>query len=167
MKNLSSKHISSGFTILELLVVLAIIGTLSVLGTPVFQNWNTKSSFESAINDLYSSLTSARLDSFARGVSVRVNTTKSDDQYTITSYYLDSSIASCDLGQSWTQNEQKVINLNSNFVITGSGLGNICFYRDGTSTGGNFSIDEKTGGTELGTADISVTLATGFIDVIR
>lgn len=168
MRKLLNNHISeNGFTLLELLVVLAIIGTLSVFGTPLFQDWSTKRSFDAAINEIYSSLTDARLDAFNRGVSTRVQTTKNGDEYTVTTYYLDSSLESCDTGLNWTESDQRSVDLNSNFTITGSGIGNICFYRDGSSTGGSFSIDQKDGGTELGAADISVTLATGFIDVIK
>ncbi len=171
MRNLLNRRTSNiskdGFTVLELIVVIAIIGTLSFLSAPLFQSWGSKRALDESINEFYSVFSSARLDAFARGVTIRVGSSKTNDDYTLTTYYLDGPTESCDVGLSWTQSSQRIVDLNSNFVVTGSALGNVCFYRDGTSTGGNFSFDQKNGGTDLGSADVTITLATGFIDVIK
>lgn len=171
MKNQSMKHINitqnSGFTVLELVVVLAIIATLSVLGNPLYQNWGAKRSLDSTANEIYSELNKARIDSFSNGLSTRVLTSKNENEYTITRYILDSSQESCDVNLNWAEESQKTIEVNNNFTITGTGIGNVCFYRDGTSNGGSFSIDQKNGGSDLGNIDIMITLATGFIDVIK
>jgi len=169
LKNLTKNQRidQAGFTLLELLVVVAIMATLSVFATPVFQDWGTKRSFDSSVKEIASALKKARNESGSRDLTVRVLTSRSDDTYTITSYTLDSNLASCDTSLNWTQLEQKTINMNSNYLITGSGVGNICFYRDGSSSGGNFSINPKATGSTLEKVDISVILATGFVDVIK
>lgn len=156
-----------GFTVLELLVVVAIIATTLLFAYPTLQTWNNRKSLKSSVNDFYSAITEVRMQAMARSTTTRVLTSASGDDYTFTSYYLPTASSSCDASDpNWVQIKSQVIEINTNFQVTGSGLGNICFFRDGSATTGSFSFDEKDGGTDLGSADIDVIMATGFVDYV-
>lgn len=165
MKNLYNNN--SGFTLLELLAVLAIIAVVALFGLPTIQEWNSKKSFGKTVNDVYSILSNARLEALGKSTIVKVATSRSTDTYTITVSYNASASAACSAAGGWTQIESTTLNVNSNFEITGSGIGNVCFLRDSTSTGGVYNIVQKNGLTNLGNTTINVMLATGFIDVAK
>lgn len=166
MKSPCNKY-EYGFSLLELLAVLAIIATVSLFGLPAIQEWNAKKSFSRSINDVYSFLARARLEALSRSTTTKVVTSASGDNYTITSYYNSAAVTSCATAGGWTQIESTTISMNSNFNITGSGIGNVCFYRDSTSTGGVYTFSQKNGQTNLGSGSINVVLTTGFVDVTK
>lgn len=166
LKNDASLN-ENGFTLLELLAVLAILAVVSLFGLPAFQDWNAKRSFHKSINDIYSSLSLARLQAFTRNTTTKITTSASGDNYTLTIYSNATSVTNCATTTGWTSIDTTTIRLNTNFQITGTGIGNVCFFRDGTSNGGVYNVTQKSGQTDLGTAVISVILATGFIDVIK
>jgi len=165
MKN----HYSSaqaGFTLLELLATLAIITTLSLFSLPVIQEWNAKRYFQRTVNDIYSSLANTRIEAFAKSTTTKITTSLTGGIYTIQMFYNDTNnSASCASSNGWVQFDTTTISISNNFEITGSGIGSICFFKDGTSSGGSFNITQKDGGTELGNSSIDIFMATGFIDV--
>jgi prepilin-type N-terminal cleavage/methylation domain-containing protein len=166
MKSLCNKY-EQGFTLLELLAVLAIIATVSLFGLPAIQEWNAKKSFGKSVNEFYSGLSRARLEALEKNTVTKIVTTRNSDTYTVISYNNSSASAACNAAGGWTQIESMTVNMNSNFEVTGSGIGTVCFYRDGTSSGGIYNIAQKNGQTNLGNASINVILATGFIDVTK
>ncbi len=149
------------------MTVMAIIATASILAIPYFQEWGAKKSFEKSINEIYSELSQTRLEAFSRGTTTRITTSRDNDEYTLIMYYNDTPVDNCAAAGGWNVIKTTALEFDTHFEATGSGIGNICFYRDGTSTGGAFSIDQKDAGVNLGSADISVVLTTGFIDVIK
>ncbi len=157
----------AGFTLLELMAVLSIIAVVSLFGLPAFQDWNAKRSFQRSINDIYSSLSRGKMEALTRNITTKVNTSQSGDAYTLTTYYNATAVTNCSTTTGWTSLDVLTTNLNSNFQITGTGIGDVCFFRDGTSSGATYTISQKNGQTDLGSGVISVILATGFIDVTK
>lgn len=155
---------NKGFTILELIVVLAVIATASVVVYPSISKTASRKDFVNSVKTFQTELSNTRLNAFSRGVTTRINTSQSGDVYTVTSYYSNSNPTSCAASGTWTQLNSVAVDVNSNFQVSGSGIGNICFYRDGTSSGGSFSFSQKDAGTEIGAATINIYLSTGFID---
>ena len=164
MRNLSKNN---GFTLLELLAVLAIIAVLTLFALPAFQDWNAKKSFDKSMNDFYSTISQARLQSFVKNTTTKITTTKNSDDYNITIAFNATAVTNCAAAAGWTVLETSTISLHSNFEVTGSGIGDVCFFRDGTSTGATYNIAQKNGQTDLGNGTISVILTTGFIDAVK
>ncbi len=158
---------NSGFTLLELLAVIAIIATASLFAMPAFQEWNAKRSFDRTVNDLYSYVTAARLQAFTKATTIRVSVSANGDNYTVVSYSNSSSSSTCTTASGWTQLQSNVITVDSNFQITGNGIGSVCFYRDGSSSGGIYNVTQKNGASDLGNTTINVVIATGFVDVTK
>ena len=156
-----------GFTLLELLAVLAILAVVTLFGLPAFQSWNAKRSFDRSTNDFYSLISQAKMQAFIKNTTTKINTSVSGDNYTITLYSNATAVSSCSTSSGWTTLETTTITLNSAFQVAGSGIGNVCFFRDGTSTGATYDITQKNGLTDLGSGSITIILATGFIDVLK
>ncbi len=151
------------------MVVVAIIGTATLFAVPTIKDWQVRNSLDESINNIYSSLVEAKQVAFAKNTTSRMLVTRSGSSYTINVYSLPTPSSACNaaLG-TWVTLKTQTLKLNGNFNITGSGIGNICFYRDGSSSGGAFAFRETTGQAIYNmSADIAVIIATGFIDLVR
>ena len=71
-----------GFTIIEIIVVLAICGILAAIGTLSFSKMTTKANIESQIKQMYSDLMTARIEAMDRTTSHFV--TLNANQYSVT-----------------------------------------------------------------------------------
>ncbi len=58
---LEKKKKNSGFTLIELIVVLVIIGVLSIIAIPGFLSWRTDMYLKAAARDLYAAMQEARM----------------------------------------------------------------------------------------------------------
>lgn len=73
----------SGFTLIELVIVIAVIGVLSTIAIPNFMSWRTNMYVKAAARDLYSSMQNARM------IAIKTNSTIAIIFDTINSrYYL-------------------------------------------------------------------------------
>ncbi|MBM3222639.1 MAG: type II secretion system protein GspH [Candidatus Tectomicrobia bacterium] len=61
-----------GFTLMELMVVLAIMGTIAVAATPALSRWSANLRMDSATNELASTLQLARIKAISQNASIRV-----------------------------------------------------------------------------------------------
>ena len=170
MKNLCRKLTKidkRGFTLLELLVVFSIIAVASIFTAPYFQDWNRRSSFENSVSEVTSLLYDAKNHGLLKSTTVKIVADKNGDDYNFEIFEAATPITDCTATTTWTSITNSEVSLNPNFEILEGSLNDICFFRDGTTSGGAFNFRQKNGNTDVGIADISVTIATGFIDVIK
>jgi len=154
---------NKGFTLLELLVVVGIIGVLSLFTAPYMSIWNNRSSFENSVLYFKNILNTAKLESLNRNTATKIIITKTNDNYNFKTYYSSTPVTSCTAIATWNLITNEDFEMDSTFEA--SGLSDVCFFRDGSSSGTNINIAQKDGEVDIASATISVLVATGFIDV--
>jgi len=63
----------SGFTLIELVVVIAVLGILTAVGVPNFLSWLPKYRLKTAARDLYSNMQLAKLSAIKNNAEQRIN----------------------------------------------------------------------------------------------
>lgn len=118
-----SKQLNNGFTLIELMLVIAIVAIVAVLAVPSFNSSFDRKRVSGAAEKLYENLQLARSESITRfrQIHVRFNTTGSTWQYGV------SQNAICDL----TQTNPTAANANACLLVVDDGDGNV---DDGTAT---------------------------------
>jgi prepilin-type N-terminal cleavage/methylation domain-containing protein len=169
--------LAKGFTLLELLVALAILAiVITVARSPDLDMSNAKTSFQNTTQTLKSSLSTLRNQALSMGTTTRMAIAANNGVYTITTFSSPAPVNNCTNAGAWTQLSSNVINVHGLYQITGAAMANTCFYRDGTSSGGVFTIapillgitpqaQSNAENTQLKQAVITVTIATGYLDV--
>jgi prepilin-type N-terminal cleavage/methylation domain-containing protein len=156
-----------GYTLLELIITVAIIGLAAKFMLPGMDGWTLRRAFNNALGDLERDIITASQEAEMRNTTVRIFMVRAGDTYTITTFFSTDNPPPtvCAANGNWTTLTTRTEKLNSQFEITGNGVGNVCFYRDGSSSGGTYNLGQKDGGTNYGSAVVGVTLATGAPDV--
>ncbi len=72
MKKGAFLHARQGFTLLELMVTLAVVGVLAVMAAPALQSFATRSAMKALEDDFTKTMTRARLDALSRNTCVSV-----------------------------------------------------------------------------------------------
>jgi prepilin-type N-terminal cleavage/methylation domain-containing protein len=122
-----------GYTLMEILVVVAIIGTLTMVTVPNFISFYRSNQLKSALRQFGTDVRSARAKAVTTSSIVRItfNEAKTPGTYSIEQ--------STDSGKNWTRLKQrgltgKALFKNGNFVdVYGDKLPDIVFLRDGTA----------------------------------
>ncbi len=156
-----------GFTLLELIIVLAVIGLVSTVVGTGMENWTTKKTYKNTYDQLVYEINTAKGTAQLRSTTSRITTAgTAGGDYTVTMYISATPVTTCSTAGAWTLVSTKTVEGSLSYQITGTGIDNdMCFYRDGTSNGGTFVISPIEASTTLTTATITVTIATGFLDV--
>lgn len=156
-----------GLTLLELIITLAIISVVIVFAVPNLEDTKIKKEFRGYYDLLNQMIVTARITAIGQSNTVRFLVEKNNDEYTLTVLLYDGPdpIGPCNNTGTWTQINQQVATLNSRFEITGNRVGtNLCFFRDNSSNGGSYVIEQKDNGTNFGISNINIAQATGYID---
>ncbi len=121
----------SGFSLVELVVVIVIFGFFMALGSPAFSTWQKKHTVEDQIEKLYSNLQFARMKAYAEKVTWGVclkndlNATICDNSPFIRAYEIRSDKnLDGDIIDAADANPQSMVSLK--FPITGS-INNVHF----------------------------------------
>ena len=75
----------SGFTVIELIIVIAVLGILTAVGVPNFLSWLPKYRLKSAARDLYSNMQLAKLSAIKNNADWAIVFNLATDQYQVCS----------------------------------------------------------------------------------
>jgi prepilin-type N-terminal cleavage/methylation domain-containing protein len=67
------RGLEKGFTLLELMIVVAIIGVASIIGLPNYISWNARHQLRQATSEIQNQLSLARVSAMSRNSVVTVN----------------------------------------------------------------------------------------------
>ena len=95
-----NKNQTNGFTLIELMITIAILGIVLMVGIPSFSSSIKKNSVASTINDLQSALTEARNEAVTRGITVSM--CSSNDQASCSGAWEDGWILFSDKNKDGT-----------------------------------------------------------------
>ncbi|MDO8812680.1 MAG: GspH/FimT family pseudopilin [Gallionella sp.] len=132
----SRRHAESGFTLPELLIVLAVAGILAAIAVPSFQSLTQSQQVKNASFELFSNLSLARSEAIKRNANVTV-----------------APLVAGDWGQGWAITSAGGESIRSQAALKGvsivpGGAGSVVYARNGrASPAASFQIDASTGAT--------------------
>ena len=147
----------SGFTLIQLTIVIALLAILTAVGVPNFLSWLPKYRLKSAARDLYSNLHLAKMSAIRANKDCMVKYYKNPDRYMVD--LLNKTIRLSDYKSGITfcgPNSQTfavaVITFNSRGSSNSgyaylSNSGNTAYYRVGPLTSGAIKLQKWNGGT--------------------
>ena len=147
----------SGFTLIELAVVIVLLAILAGVGIPNFLSWLPKYRLKIAARDLYSNLHLAKMSAIKANKDCRVNYYSNPDRYKVD--LLNKTIKLSDYKSGITfcgPNNQKFAVPTITFNSRGTGnsgyayltnSGKTAYYRVGPLTSGAIKLQKWGGGT--------------------
>ena len=147
----------SGFTLIELAVVIVLLAILAGVGVPNFLSWLPKYRLKIAARDLYSNLQLAKMSAIKANKDCRVNYYTNPDRYKVD--LLNKTIKLSDYKSGITfcgPNNQKFAVPTITFNSRGTGnsgyayltnSGKTAYYRVGPLTSGAIKLQKWGGGT--------------------
>lgn len=155
-----------GLTLLELLITIAIMGAVFAVGSRGgLGSWGTKKTAQNTVKELRDEIKTLRNHAMSKNTTSRMVLINTSDVYTITTYTSTTPTMTCSSAGTWNVViNAREIEVADSYEITGGGMINTCFYRDGSSSGGSFVVAPQSGATGT-TTTLDVTISTGFIDV--
>lgn len=147
----------SGFTIIQLAIVISLLAVLMAVGVPNFLSWLPKYRLKTAARDLYSNLQLAKMAAIKTNGNCRVMYHKNPDQYSIT--VLNRTVVLKDYGSgvsfqgpSSETFARAIITFNSRGTSNSgyaylSNSKNTGYYRVGPLTSGVIKLQKWVGGS--------------------
>ena len=147
----------SGFTLIELTIVIVLLAILAAVSVPNFLSWLPKYRLKSAARDLYSNLHLAKMSAIKANKNYRVKYYKNPDRYMVD--LLNKTIRLSDYGSGITfqgPNNQTFAVAAITFNSRGSSnsgyaylsnSGKTAYYRVGPLTSGAIKLQKWSGGT--------------------
>jgi prepilin-type N-terminal cleavage/methylation domain-containing protein len=155
-----------GFSLLELLVTLTVLGaaiTFTVRAT--MQDSVKRKEVQNTATKIRDEIVMLRDKAISMNTSSRMVISSSSGVYTMTTYTSPTPTTTCNGSETWTTVFTQTVDIVSSYQITGTALSNLCFYRDGSSSGGAIIISPIVAAVGDKTTTIDIMTATGFLDV--
>lgn len=135
LKTPTERLASSGFTLVELMITIAILAILALAAAPSMQGQIAASRVSTATNDLLGTLAHARSEAVRRGTTITVTPTGGDWK------------------KGWTSTAGRNASAQASDIQFDNAISSIAFSSDGTST--------VTGGTSPNTGLITISSTSG------
>jgi type IV fimbrial biogenesis protein FimT len=115
--NTNHKHSARGFTIIELITIMAVLAILLTVGIPAYMNWMPDINLRSAVRDIKSDIELAKSTAIRQNTNCALvfDTTTTPDSYTV---FLDN--VTTNLVQDGGETLLKSVNMPKNVTMTGA-----------------------------------------------
>lgn len=154
--NIMAKKCESGFTIIEVLVAMIIIGIMASIAIPGFSRWLPGYRLKTAARDLYSNMQLAKMEAIKTNTNCSINLSTGTDQYTVSC--LNKTIVLSDYGSGVQFQGPAGETSTATITFTSRGFCNIgtvylsndnnsAYYRMLTSPYGGLKIQKWNGAT--------------------
>jgi len=147
----------SGFTLIQLTIIIALLAILTAVGVPNFLSWLPKYRLKRAARDLYSNLQLAKMTAIKSNKDCMVKYYKNPDRYTVDLLNKTKRLSDYKSGISFCgPNNQTFAAATITFNSRGTGnsgyaylsdSGNTAYYRVGPLTSGAVKLEKWSGGT--------------------
>lgn len=147
----------SGFTVTELIVIIALLSLLTTVGVPNFLSWLPKYRLRSAARDLFSNLQLAKMEAIKTNRNCSIGYQKNPDRYAITLLNKTVMLSDYKSGIRFEgPNNQTFSVANITFNSRGTSnagyayltnSGNTAYYRVGPLTSGVIKLQKWSGGS--------------------
>jgi prepilin-type N-terminal cleavage/methylation domain-containing protein len=149
---------NSGFTLIELMVVIVVTGIFIAIGVPNFMSWLPKYRLKSAVRDLYSNMQLAKMTAVKSNQNCTVTYSTDPDQYVL-SGALSKTVVLGDYGSGINFNgpgsetfAAAIITFNSRGTSNSgyaylSNSGNTAYYKVGPLSSGVIKLQKWVGGS--------------------
>lgn len=141
-KKKTAKTAAAGFSLLELIIVIAILAIIMGIALPEFAAWRQSAKYKQAADGVLSALRTARHNAVTQNIQNRVEFNPVGNRYRITQgdrAYNSSTWAT--VKQDWTTLPSEVVMMTGN-CTTNNDL-NVPFSPDGSASAGTICIDDS------------------------
>ena len=168
------KHKIAGFTLIELMITIALAGILAAIGLPSFTDTISRSRLTTNINELVASMNFARSEAVKqnRSITVRKSGTEWEEGWTIFVDMNGDGVYDADgvdntLGTADDETELRIHEaLPSHFTLRSTGINRVTYRASGQSGNGSFVLcDNKDGNNapEAWTSRLMIINAVGRV----
>ncbi|HIC40085.1 MAG TPA: prepilin-type N-terminal cleavage/methylation domain-containing protein [Piscirickettsiaceae bacterium] len=148
---------AKGFTLIEIITVIAIIGVLAAVLTPNIGSWVGKSKLRTGADELQQLLAFMKGESLSRGTTIKAEISEDDNSIAI--YSSNESTTNCQSSEvEWSIMSNNLV-FNNIKLISEVENDELCFFTNGSSNGGKLTLSSKHGEYE-----VQVLSATAFIE---
>lgn len=152
---------AKGFSLVELIVVVALIGIITAIATPSFMDWRRNVEYRAAARDIVSMMREAKARAISTNREHRVEFVVANRQYRMTQGNRAAGSSNFNtIIRDWVSLPEGV---NMNIAFTG-GASNVGFNPHGGSGAGNVTILDSGASTRY---TITITATTGRVRVTR
>jgi prepilin-type N-terminal cleavage/methylation domain-containing protein len=151
------RYLAKGFSLIEIITVIAVIGILAAVLTPNIGSWVGKSKLKTGADELQQLLSFMKGESFSRGTTIKAEISEDDNSITI--YSSNESTTNCQSSEVEWSRMSNNLEFNKIELISEVENDDLCFFTNGSSNGGKLTLRSTHGEYE-----VQVLSATAFIE---
>ena len=145
------------FSLIEVITVVAVLGYLAAVLSPMIDGWVGKSNIRTSADELQQYLSFMKGEALGRGVVVK--TEISEDENSMVIYSSNELTNNCQSSEVEWENINNNLDFKNIELISEVEDDELCFFPDGSSNGGTITLKSRHGEYE-----IRVLSATAFIE---
>ena len=135
-----------GFTLIEILISITVLGIILMLGLPSFASWLQNQQLRAASEGLLNGLQTARAEAIRRNLLVQIVVAPPGTGWSVTEAVSGAAIQTR-VKEEGSPNAVLGVTPNTATTVTFTSLGSVAANLDGSPTAGQFDIKNPAGGS--------------------